>query len=230
MRRTVRHEWKYQVSTASAVLLARRLAVFLKRDIHGGTEGYRVCSLYFDDIAQSAFYDKLAGINEREKYRLRYYDDDIEHIFLERKRKHGNLIEKDSVPVSRDVSERMMHDTALGLQELSTPLLADYSVYRSTRLMRPCVVVDYRRLAFVYQEQNVRITLDSDIRSGMFRMDSFINRSTKFPVYEKGDVILEVKYDEYLPDLPREALACISVAPQANSKFCQCVLPMIQCY
>ena len=166
-RRTVRNEWKYQISPASAVLLAKRLDVFLKRDMHSGQDGYLIRSLYFDDIAESAFYDKLAGINEREKYRLRYYDVDSRHIFLERKRKHGNLIEKDSIPVSMAVAERMIKDLPLEMSELTAPLMVAFAAQRSTRLMRPRVIVDYRRLAFVYEEQDVRITLDSDIRSNM---------------------------------------------------------------
>ena len=226
-RRTVRNEWKYQISPASAVLLARRLAVFLKRDMHSGQDGYSIRSLYFDDFAESAFYDKLAGVNEREKYRLRYYDDDSEHVFLERKRKHGNLIEKDSVPVSQATVTRMMRDVPLDMDELSAPLMVDFAAQRSARLMRPRVIVDYQRLAFVYAEQDTRITLDSNIRSNMFRTDSFFNRITKLPVLENGNVILEVKFDEYLPERAKEALSHIAVAPQANSKFCQCVLPLI---
>ena len=98
LRRTIRNEWKYQISPASAVLLAKRLAVFLRRDIHSGSDGYLIRSLYFDDIAESAFYDKLAGVNEREKYRLRYYNENTDHIFLERKRKLG----KSSLPSARE--------------------------------------------------------------------------------------------------------------------------------
>lgn len=226
-RRTVRNEWKYQISPASAVLLAKRLGVFLKRDLHSRQDGYLIRSLYFDDIAESAFYDKLAGVNEREKYRLRYYDYDSDHIFLERKRKHGNLIEKDSIPVSRAIAERMMKDIPLEMDALDAPLMAAFAAQRSSRLMRPRVIVDYRRLAFVYEEQNVRITLDSDIRSNLFRTDSFFDRFTTLPVLENENVILEVKFDEYLPDKPKEALSCIAVMPQANSKFCQCVLPLI---
>ena len=227
IRRTVRNEWKYQISPASAVLLSRRLAVFLKRDTHSGQDGYLIRSLYFDDIAESAFYDKLAGVNEREKYRLRYYDADSDHIFLERKRKHGNLIEKDSIPVSRMVAQRMIKDMPLEMGELSAPLMAAFAAQRSTRLMRPRVIVDYRRLAFVYEEQNVRITLDSNIRSNLYRTDSFFDRFTTLPVLENENVILEVKFDEYLPEKPKEALSRIAVMPQANSKFCQCVLPLI---
>lgn len=227
IRRTVRNEWKYQISPASAVLLSRRLAVFLKRDIHSGQDGYLIRSLYFDDIAESAFYDKLAGVNEREKYRLRYYDADSDHIFLERKRKHGNLIEKDSIPVSRMVAQRMIKDMPLEMGELSAPLMAIFAAQRSARLMRPRVIVDYRRLAFVYEEQNVRITLDSNIRSNLYRTDSFFDRFTTLPVLENENVILEVKFDEYLPEKPKEALSRIAVMPQANSKFCQCVLPLI---
>ena len=227
IRRTVRNEWKYQISPASAVLLARRLAVFLKRDMHSRLDGYLIRSLYFDDIAESAFFDKLAGVNERAKYRLRYYDNDTERIFLECKRKHGYLTEKDSVQVSRTTAEHMMRNMPLAMDELSAPLMAEFAAQRSARLMRPRVIVDYQRLAFVYDEQDTRITLDSNIRTNMYRTDALFDRITTMPVLENGNVILEVKFDEYLPERAKEALSHIAVMPQANSKFCQCVLPLI---
>lgn len=227
IRRTVRNEWKYQISPASAVLLARRLAVFLKRDMHSRPDGYLIRSLYFDDIAESAFFDKLAGVNERAKYRLRYYDNDTERIFLECKRKHGYLTEKDSVQVSRTTAEHMMRNMPLAMDELSAPLMAEFAAQRSAHLMRPRVIVDYQRLAFVYDEQDTRITLDSNIRTNMYRTDALFDRITTMPVLENGNVILEVKFDEYLPERAKEALSHIAVMPQANSKFCQCVLPLI---
>ena len=226
-RRTVRNEWKYQISPASAVLLAKRLGVFFKRDMHSGQAGYLIRSLYFDDIAESAFFDKLAGVNERAKYRLRYYDNDTERIFLECKRKHGYLTEKDSVQVSRTTAEHMMRNMPLAMDELSAPLMAEFAAQRSARLMRPRVIVDYQRLAFVYDEQDTRITLDSNIRTNMYRTDALFDRITTMPVLENGNVILEVKFDEYLPERAKEALSHIAVMPQANSKFCQCVLPLI---
>lgn len=225
-RRTVRNEWKYEISPKSAVLLNARLNAYLMRDSHAGPDGYMIRSLYFDDINESAFYDKLAGISERVKYRIRYYDGHADYLFFERKRKHGVYIEKDSVPISRETAERMIRNQLLLEGELEAPLLAEYAALRLSRLLRPRVIVDYQRKAFVYPEQNVRITLDFDIRSGMYRTVSFFDQIATIPVSNQGNVILEVKYDRYLPDKPREALSKLTLMAQANSKFCMSVLPM----
>ena len=227
MRRTVRHEWKFQISPATAVLLSTRLNIFLKRDAHAGPEGYRIRSLYFDDVNESAFYDKLAGVNERVKYRLRYYNDNAGVIFFERKRKHDVYIEKDSFRISREMAEHMIRDMALPVDMLCNPLMEEFAALRSTRLMRPRVIVDYHRLAYVYPEQNVRITLDSGVRSGLYKTGGFFGSGVSLPVAENDFVILEVKYDAYLPNWPKEAISPLCLMPQASSKFCSSVLPMI---
>ena len=226
-RRTIRNEWKYQITPRHAVLLTARLNALLTRDVHAGPDGYLIRSLYFDDVYESAFYDKLAGVSERVKYRLRYYGDAADILFFERKRKHGIFIEKDSNPIDRTLAERMMRDEPLGMEALFDPLLAEYSALRSSRLLRPRVIVEYQRKAFTYPEQNVRITLDFNIRSGLYRTGAFFDRQVTLPVTDQGGVILEVKFDRYLPKLPKEALSRISLTPQANSKFCMSVLPMI---
>jgi SPX domain protein involved in polyphosphate accumulation len=195
--------------------------------MNAGPDGYLIRSLYFDDIYESAFYDKLSGISERVKYRLRYYNGNIDLILFERKRKHDNFIEKDSLPVSRNTAELMLRNETLNSELLDFPLLAEYSALRSSRLLRPRVIVEYHRLAFVYPEQNVRITLDSEIRSGMHKTDTYFRASETIPVSNQSNVILEVKYDRYLPDRPKEALSNFASMPQSYSKFCMSILPMI---
>jgi len=226
-RRTVRNEWKYEISPKSAILLDARLSAFLKRDKHGGRDGYLIRSLYFDDIYESAFYEKTAGVKERVKYRIRYYDFHTDVIFFERKRKHGIYIEKDSVLINRNIAENMIQNRPLKNAVLQDSLLAEYSALRSSSLLKPRVIVDYQRKAYTFQEQNVRITLDSNIQSGMYRTDAFFEKPMMLPVSNHDNVVLEVKFDRYLPDWPKEALSQLQLTSQANSKFCMSVLPMI---
>ena len=94
-RLPARHELKYYINPAELEALRRRLERVMRLDSHcKGGRAYNVRSLYFDDAFDSAYYDKLDGVMTRDKYRLRIYNHSDEVIFLERKRKLGDLIAK----------------------------------------------------------------------------------------------------------------------------------------
>ena len=81
----------------------------LWRDAHAGPDGeYFIRSVYFDDRANSAYYEKLDGGPARDKYRIRIYGLNEKQIYLERKRKLGELIAKDSVHITRRLAEQIL--------------------------------------------------------------------------------------------------------------------------
>ena len=84
--------------------------------------------------------------------------------------------------------------------------------------LRPKTIVDYVRTPFVYAPGNVRVTIDEDIRTGLRRTD-FLNPDC--PMIPAGDsvIILEVKWDEFLPDIIRKAVAVSNVRAAAFSKY-----------
>lgn len=86
-----RHEYKYQISYADYYTLRSRLRTVMRQDAHAGTEGtYRIRSLYFDNLFDKALREKLDGVDNREKFRIRYYNNDVSFIRLEKKiKQHG---------------------------------------------------------------------------------------------------------------------------------------------
>ena len=183
---------------------------------------YVIRSLYLDDVDDSAYYDKVSGVMARDKYRIRIYRHYDKEIFLERKRKLGDLIQKSSVQITRRLCEQIMDGDPRGLQTSSSPLIQDVYVQMRTRLLRPAVIVDYEREAYLHPAENVRITFDLRLRSGLHSTELF-NPDLPTVCPHDGNVeILEVKFDEYLPDHIRALLDGIQADRSAVSKYVLC--------
>ena len=169
-----RHELKYFINPAELAALRARLRGALQMDRHC-VEGrpYVIRSLYFDDVDDTALVEKQAGVMHRDKYRIRIYNHSDKAIFLERKRKAGDLIQKSSVQITRRLCDQLVDGNPSGLYKANSPLLQDVYVQMRTRLLRPRVIVDYAREAYIHPAEEVRITFDLSLRSGLFSRDLF---------------------------------------------------------
>ncbi len=218
-----RHELKYFINPAELEVLRARLRPVMHLDSHCvDGKPYVIRSLYLDDVDDSAYYDKVSGVMARDKYRIRIYRHSDKEIFLERKRKLGDLIQKSSVQITRRLCEQIMDGDPRGLQTSSSPLLQDVYVQMRTRLLRPAVIVDYEREAYLHPAENVRITFDLRLRSGLHSTELF-NPDLPTVCPHDGNVeILEVKFDEYLPDHIRALLDGIQADRSAVSKYVLC--------
>ena len=219
-----RHELKYLINPGELEVLRRRLRPMLHLDPHcrGPESSYGIRSLYLDDIANTAYFDKQAGVLHRDKYRIRIYNNSDEIIFLERKRKDGDLIQKSSVRISRTLAERIIAGNCAGLERIEAPLLQE--LYREMRLhlLRPRVIVEYAREAYVHPAENVRITFDLHVRSGLFSRDLFDPALPTVPALPDGRAVLEVKFDRALPPFISTLLHGISAERSAVSKYVLC--------
>lgn len=220
MKNGYRHEYKYLISGAASRLLKSRLRAFMRRDPHAGPTGqYTIRSLYFDDPCAAAYEEKMSGIKERTKYRIRYYNYDPSVIRLERKEKHGNLTKKAGQTISIADAKVL---TDHGLTEL-TGLSEELRQHCLLEGFRPKCLVDYDRTAFVCADGNTRITLDENLRTRPFDTRLFASEQAMIPVLEPDQVILEVKFDDFLPGYLGEILADIPKAQIAISKFVLCM-------
>lgn len=218
-----RHELKYFINNAELEALRARLSPVLHLDKHcRGGQAYAIRSLYLDDIDNSAYYDKVAGVMHRDKYRIRIYRHSDQEIFLERKRKIGDLIQKSSVQITRRLCEQIISGDPRGLQNASSPLLQDVFVQMRTKLLRPAVIVDYVREAYTHPAENTRITFDMNLRSGLHSFDLFNAELPTVNPMDQNVQILEVKFDHYLPDHVRALLSGIEADRSAVSKYVLC--------
>ena len=193
----------------------------LRRDPHAGPDGsYFIRSLYFDDSDHTAYREKVDGVRDRIKYRIRYYNGDDRVIFLEKKTKEGDMTGKDSVRLTRSEAEAFLRgDPGLSRME---GLAGELGRLRR-RGWSPAVIVDYDRYAFTYPAGNVRVTLDCAVRTCPFQTELFNDRLLTLPVLDEGEAVLEVKYDAFLPAPVRELLQGVPKQRCAVSKFARCL-------
>ena len=218
----LRHEFKHQISPREDLVLSGRLRKLFERDEYAGGDGsYRVTSLYFDTPYDSALREKLDGVNRREKFRLRYYKTDLSFIRLEKKFKVGGLCGKRSARVTREQVERLIEGDCGFLLGSGDPLLVEFYSKVLGRGLRPKTIVRYDREAFVYAPGGVRVTLDRELRSGLGSVD-FLNPDAPCVRVTEGGTVLEVKYDEFLPDIVRMAVGVPSRQAAACSKYALC--------
>ena len=223
MKKGYRHEFKYLISRSDAWLLKLRLKHIMEPDPHAGPTGhYTIRSLYFDDLAHSAYYEKMDGICLRSKYRIRYYDYRPDVIKLEKKEKLGNLTRKTAQSITLDQASRLQ-SRSLRPDPGQGKLLAELAAKIQGEGLRPMVLVDYDRTPFICRDGNTRITLDENLRTRPHCADLLASSAAMIPVLEKDQVILEVKYDDFLPGYLHDALQDIPKAPLAISKFALCM-------
>lgn len=187
-------------------------------DVHAVSGRYRIRSLYFDTPQDTALREKLDGVDRREKFRIRCYNADYSLIHLEKKSKRSGLCAKESA--SLDAGQvRLLLEGELGwMLQSESPLVRELYTKMRTRGLRPRTLVDYTREPYVFAPGNVRVTLDYDIRTGLGCTD-FLNPDCATIPASPAPVILEVKWDEFLPDVIRDAVRLPSRHPAAFSKY-----------
>lgn len=221
MKDGYRHELKYIISTSAAELLRRRLPHIMGRDPHAGPTGkYTIRSLYFDGFFAEAFHEKVSGIEDRMKYRIRYYNYEPQFLKLECKEKHGSLTRKRAATVSLEQALALQNKQPLAEAE---GLVLELQQKMHWDGLRPRVLVDYDRTPFVCADGNTRITLDENIRTRPGSWELLGDHHAMIPVLEPGQVVLEVKFDDFLPGYLADALADIPKTPMAISKFALCM-------
>lgn len=216
-----RHEWKHELSFQDSLILRQRLRAVMEPDIHAVDGKYSIRSLYFDNGNDKALREKLDGVNRREKFRLRYYNGDPSLIHLEKKSKLDGLGTKFSANVTAEEAQKLIDGDLDWMLDTDRPLVRELYVKMRSQGLRPKTIVDYTREPFVYRPGNVRVTLDYDIRSGLGCTDFLNPRAVTVPAGD-APILLEVKWDAYLPDLIRDIVQLPGRHVSAFSKYAQC--------
>ena len=215
-----RHEYKHEISHCDMLELRNRLSAVMKKDVHAIDGKYFVRSLYFDNAQDKALTEKLNGVNFREKFRIRYYNHDTSVIHLEKKSKTNGLCLKESVILTKEMAQAIADGDYGWMLQSGEPLIQELYTKISGQGLRPKTIVDYEREPFIFTAGNVRITLDYNIRTGLNCTD-FLNPDC-ITVPTGNAIILEVKWDEYLPDIVRDAIQLSSCRTGNYSKYAVC--------
>lgn len=214
-----RNELKFYLDKAYLPMLFSRLSAVMSMDRHTMESGdYRIRSLYFEDPCFTSFYDKINGLENRVKYRLRFYNSDFSYIRLEKKEKKNRMCLKEFEVITPSFAKNLLMQAPLdGDNELCREMCAKirYDAFR------PLLFVDYRRSAFLHPAGNVRITLDRDVSVSRFVSD-LTDDLPPIPVLDGNTAVLEVKFDSFLPPYLSTVLEDIPKISASVSKFCLC--------
>lgn len=218
-----RHEIKHEINLMDILVLRQRLSAVMKRDPHAVNGLYEIRSLYFDNLYDKALSEKQNGMCVREKYRIRLYNRSTSVIHLERKFKHGGLGYKDSASLTADQAQAIVNGDIDWMASDSSEVIVGFYARLRNQGLKPKVIVDYTREPFVYGPGNVRVTLDYNIRTGL-RCTDFLNPDCPTVAAKDSPSILEVKWDNYLPDIIRDAVQLGDRRNSAYSKYAACRL------
>ena len=222
-REKYRHEFKYEIDSYQLEILKSRLPYIMNRDTHTNSNGeYQIRSLYFDDYEDSCFYDKENGTDPREKFRIRIYNGSSDIIKLELKRKEQGKTLKKACLLTKKQAERIIDGKGVLWQDDMDPLLKKLYLLQETKNLQPKVIVEYDRIPYVCEYGNVRATLDLDIRTTTDIKSFFDEQTNCRLIMPRGINLLEVKFDEFLPDYIYQTIQLNHLHQITFSKYYLC--------
>ena len=216
-----RHEWKHVLNTSDLLILRQRLGAVMDTDPHAVDGKYHIRSLYFDNSSDKALREKIDGVNMREKFRIRLYNCDPSVIHLEKKSKRGGLGTKYSANLTAEEAGKIVNGDIDWMMDSGRPLVQELYCKMRYQGMRPKTIVDYTREPFIFRPGNVRVTLDYDIRTGLSCTD-FLNPDAVTIPAGDSPILIEVKWDEFLPSIIRDAVSVPHRRVGSFSKYAQC--------
>lgn len=216
-----RHEWKHELNLSDMIAVRQRLRAVAEPDPNAVNGKYFIRSLYFDNLADKALREKLDGVNKREKFRIRYYNRDISVIHLEKKSKYNGLGTKFSANLTAREAQDIVEGRLDWMMDSGQSLIQELYCKMHSQGLKPKTIVDYTREPFIFHPGNVRVTLDYDIRTGLTSTD-FLNPCCATIPARDAPIILEVKWDEFLPEIIRDAVQLKGRHTTAFSKYAVC--------
>lgn len=219
-----RHELKYGIGYPQYLEMRSRLRAVMRTDPHAGADGkYLIRSIYFDNFTDKALREKTDGIPRREKFRIRYYNDDLSFITLEKKVKENTLCAKYDAAITQEECGKLLSGNLDWMRGHPSPLVQELYAKMHYQLLRPRVLVSYVREPYVYAPGNVRITFDSRIRTTLYHSRFLEEQVTDVSALDSPqDMILEVKFGAFLPGIIGDILQTGMVRQQAFSKYAAC--------
>ena len=223
-KKNYRHELKFAISHAEYLAIRSRLRHIMQTDPHTGPEGlYYIRSIYFDNHDDKALKEKVNGVSKREKFRIRYYNDDLSFITLEKKMKINDLCLKCDARITEEECRKILDGDTGFMKEHPQELVRELYAKMQYQGLRPRVLVSYVREPFIYKAGNVRITFDSHVRTTHFHREFLTKDVSDISATDRpNDIFLEVKFDAFLPGGIQDIIQTPGLRQQSFSKYCAC--------
>ncbi len=217
-----RHELKFIIGRTQKEIIQNSLLGVMQKDSHLTDDSYSIRSMYFDDYDHSCYYENENGVDPREKFRIRLYDGNTDFIRLELKRKQNSMTQKKQCEMTKEQVESIVKGKPLKNFDKLPPLMKKFELQRRCKLLKPDIIVEYDRIPYVYDIGNVRITFDMNVSSSK-EFDYFLTKNiSKRPILMQDMIILEVKFDEFLPNYIEELIGTETMQRTSFSKYYLC--------
>lgn len=215
-----RHELKHYINFSDYISIKSRLRSIMHTDKNANENNeYKIRSLYFDNVYDKALMEKAIGVPKRHKFRIRFYNDNHEFIRLEKKSKIRGLCLKDSEKITKEECEKIINGDIEFLRDSNKKLFIDLYSEMKGNLLRPKTIVDYTREAYIYPIGNVRITFDKSVRTGLNNINMFDDNLPTIETIDNKYIVLEVKFDEFLPQIIRDIIQVKERRATSISKY-----------
>lgn len=215
-----RSEWKFYINKAEYYYLRDILKNIMTLDPNMGERGeYYIRSLYFDSADNIDYTTKVMGLERRKKIRLRIYGCDDRKVKLEVKNRYNSYMLKESLVITKEDAQEIIKGNFDVLMKYDKPVAMKVKNIMETGYYTPKVIVDYEREAFIYPEHNVRVTFDKNVRA-ITSDELFSDELGAVPLVREPVTILEVKYDQMLPEYIRDAISSAGLLKSSISKYC----------
>lgn len=212
----MRKEIKYEIGYSEYRQIKQILKTCMKIDLNAGQRGiYKIKTIYFDNYLQEIQKNKKDDINSVNKYRIRMYSDNEKSIFLERKTNENEYILKVKEPITKKDAINIIEGRYKEILEDKPSLKTEIYLNIILKQLRPVLLIEYERMAFVDDISGVRVTIDSKINSTTDCNKFFEKIETK----NSNKYILEIKYNKYLPDYIKNIVINIKGKRKGKSKF-----------
>lgn len=201
-----RFEFKYIINKSLSKIIQQEVKNFTINDYFlKKKDKYLVRSLYFDNDIFTNFNEKIDGIKNRHKFRIRTYTiqkNNLIPIYLEMKGRDNQRTFKNRSKILMDdlniiCSCKNLFDLKKKYDDNKLINQFIFDAYRKKIL--PKVVIDYNRRALLSKNGlYFRLTFDSDLKA-CSSDDIFTKKNKNWKVCIPGNDILEVKFDLNIP-------------------------------
>ncbi len=216
MNRTRRFEFKYMISYIDYLKVIDAIKLMFNHDCHGDKDYYNVTSIYLDDLVFSGASDKAFGNQFHKKYRIRYYND-ASLKRLELKEKTGEVSVKYSTVINKEQFHGIIHQDLEILEKyFEDDLIRKFSLDMLKNYLTPTCFIQYNREAYMDDTNNLRITFDHDLCTERYSDEDI---DIDYKLLKDTMLIMEVKYQDYLPRIVKDLLKIINPNQLAYSKY-----------
>lgn len=218
-----RHELKHYINLGECAILRSKLSAVMKMDPNSGSDrNYLIRSLYFDTPDDKALMEKISGVDNREKFRIRLYNCDDSYIRLEKKIKVNGLTAKFSAPLTKGQCNNILNGNIEWLKTTDNVLHNELYEKMQHEQLKPTTIVDYLREAYIFGAGNVRVTIDKSIKTALNSTDLFNKNLLTVETLDGRMAILEVKYDAFLPEIINDIIQLGDRSKVSVSKYALC--------